>query len=88
MNDVFISPSNVAINSHQNENEILSQSSTSPVLPLNESPFETLHVPRIQDKLSSLGGDNHKIIDTGELSHINPVFDNTTLSRKRRVVKA
>jgi predicted transcriptional regulator len=78
MNDVFISPSNVAINCHQNENEILSQSSTSPVLPLNESPFETLHVPRIQDELSSLGGGNHKIIDTGELSHVNPVFDNTT----------
>jgi hypothetical protein len=54
MNDVFISPSNVAINSHQNENEILSQSSTSPVLPLNESPFETLHYTYLVSKTNYL----------------------------------
>ena len=36
---------------------------------LNESSSQTLHVPHIDDGISSVEGSNRKIFDTGELSH-------------------
>jgi hypothetical protein len=35
---------------------------------LNESLSQTLHVPHIDDGISSVEGGNKKIFDTGELS--------------------
>ena len=35
---------------------------------LNESSSQTLHVPHIDDGISSVEGGNKKIFDTGELS--------------------
>ena len=35
---------------------------------LNESLSQTLHVPHIEDDISSVEGGNNKIFDTGELS--------------------
>ena len=38
---------------------------------LNESSSQTLQVPHIEDRISSVEEDNRKIFDTGELSHLN-----------------
>ena len=43
---------------------------------LNESSSQTLHVPPIEDGISSVEGGNKKIFDTGELSYL----DNRTVS--------
>ena len=38
---------------------------------LNESLFQSLHVPPIEDGISSVEGGNSKIFDTGELSYLD-----------------
>ena len=43
---------------------------------LNESLSQTLHVPHIEDGISSVEGGNKKIFDTGELSHDTLALDN------------
>ena len=42
---------------------------------LNESLPQTLHVPHIEDGISSVEGSKRKIFDTGELSHLNLSLD-------------
>jgi hypothetical protein len=42
---------------------------------LNESLSQTLHVPHIEDGISSVEGSKRKIFDTGELSHLNLSLD-------------
>lgn len=58
---------------------------------LNESS-QTLHVPHIDDGISSVEEDNRKIFDTGELFHVTPALDKLSFknfpNHKRRITEA
>jgi hypothetical protein len=62
MINVLTRQPNMAIDYHKNENETLHYSS-SPILPLNDSSSQTLHVPQIRASPSLIGVGSRKILD-------------------------
>jgi hypothetical protein len=67
----------MAINYHHNESETLHYSSSS-LPPLDKSSSQTLQVSDIQHGPSSVRGGNPEILDTGDLSQVDLVYNDIT----------